>query len=283
MEWLLFIVIGTIFFSLTTLLQRAFLKEEQSNYYAYAVAFQLLIALLIFIYVFFTGFNVPSFTSLPLNWGLVIFLYALANLAMFKGLQTIEASETSILISSRAIWTMFGAAIFLGEEVTLLRAVGVLLIIFGIAVIFHKGKKWKFNVGHLLILCSAALLGLAFTNDAFILKTVDAPSFAVFAFGLPGITLLLIKPKIIKELSYFLELKRAIKLLGASSLFSVAAVATYSSYRAGGDASQIMPIMQFSIIITVFLAYIFLGERGFVLKKIIGLLLALAGVLLIVF
>ncbi len=283
MSWLLLAIIGTIFFSLTILLQRVFLKEGQSNHYAYAVVFQLLVALIVFIYALFMGFNIPSFTSLSINWSLVILLYAFANLALFRGLQIIEASEASILISSRAIWTMFGAAIFLGEKITYLRVIGTLLVVFGIAIILYRRKEWKFNKGYLLILCSAVLFGLAFTNDAFMLKTIDVLSFTVFAFGLPAIALLLIKPKITKEIGYFLETKRAIKMLGTSFLFAIAIVAIYSSYRAGGDASQIMPIMQLSIILTVLLSYIFLKERDFLLRKIIGSLLALAGALLVVF
>jgi drug/metabolite transporter (DMT)-like permease len=283
MGWLILVLVGTLFWSITTLLQRAFLKEEQSDAYTYAIVFQLLVSFSILIYVLFTDFNIPSLKPILFNLVLMTILYAVANFTLYKGLQLIEASEMTILLSSKSIWTMWAATIFLNEKITPLRIIGTLLIISGVIVISWKKKVLKFNKGYTLILISAALFGLAFTNDAFILKVMEAPSFSVLAFGFPAIALLLIRPKSFKELRFFFQKNRLIKVLEASLFYSIAAVTIYAAYRAGGNVSQISPITQLTIVINVILSYIFLKERNFLLRKIIGSLLALVGVLLIAF
>jgi drug/metabolite transporter (DMT)-like permease len=283
MGWLILVLVGTLFWSITTLLQRAFLKEEQSDAYTYAIVFQLLVSFSILIYVLFTGFNIPSLKPILFNLVLMTILYAVANFTLYKGLQLIEASEMTILLSSKSIWTMWAATIFLNEKITPLRIIGTLLIISGVIVISWKKKVLKFNKGYTLILISAALFGLAFTNDAFILEVIEAPSFSVLAFGFPAIALLLIRPKSFKELRFFFQKNRLIKVLEASLFYSIAAVTIYAAYRAGGNVSQISPITQLTIVINVILSYIFLKERNFLLRKIIGSLLALVGVLLIAF
>jgi drug/metabolite transporter (DMT)-like permease len=282
MAWLILVLLGTFFWSVTTLLQRAFLKEEQSNHYSYAIVFQLLVAILTFIYTLFSGFNLPDFKEYYINIILMIVLYALGNLAMYKGIKLVEASEKTILYSSNAIWTMLLAVLILGEKITYLRILGAFLIILSVIILSWENKSFKLKKGYLLILLAAVLFSLAFINDTILLKTIDAASLSVLGFGLPAIALFLFRPKIIKEFKFFFEKKRLLKILGAGFFYAIAVVAIKASYKIGGDASQIAPIMQLTIIITVILAYIFLKERDSLLKKIIGSALALAGVLLII-
>lgn len=282
MIWIILVLIGTIFYSVTILLQREFLKGKESNSFAYSIFFLLSISFLIAIYALITGFRVPAISPLTPNLVLMVALYALASLALYKGLKITDASQTSILSSSKSIWTMLAAIIFIGEPIRLWRIVGMILIILGIVVIsLQKGEK-RFHKGHILILVSAILFGLAFTNDAFLLKNFEAIPYSVIAFGLPGLMLLLTRPKSIKEMKFFFDKKRILKVLAVSVLYAIASVMIYLSYRLGGDASQIMPITQFSSILVVILGYVFLKERDIMFRKTIGSILALAGVFLLV-
>jgi uncharacterized membrane protein len=53
------------------------------------------------------------------------------------------------------------------------------------------------------------------------------------------------------------------------------------AYQQGGDISQIAPITKFSIILTVLLSAVFLGENNNMIRKIIATIMAIAGVFLI--
>jgi len=113
MIWIILVLIGTIFYSVTILLQREFLKGKESNSFAYSIFFLLSISFLIAIYALITGFRVPAISPLTPNLVLMVALYALASLALYKGLKITDASQTSILSSSKSIWTMLAAIIFI--------------------------------------------------------------------------------------------------------------------------------------------------------------------------
>jgi drug/metabolite transporter (DMT)-like permease len=282
MSWIFLILIGILFISISSLFQRVLLKDEQSDPFTYAIIFQLIIAILFFIYVAFTGFNLPPLKPLIPHLLLTSLLYALSNLFYFKGLKTIEVSESSILSSSKAVWTMLTATIFLGEQVDLARIAGMFLVLAGITVVSWKRRDWKLNKGHFFILTGAFFLGIAFTNDAFLLNHFEAPSYSAIAFLFPALLLLAIRPKSINKFRLFLDKKRLFRMVVASFLLGIGNLSVYYSYQRGGDASQIAPISQSSIIFVVILAFIFLKERKRFAQKVIGSLLVLIGVWLLV-
>lgn len=282
MSWIFLILIGILFVSISSLFQRVLLKDEQSDPFTYAIIFQLIIAILFFIYVTFTGFNLPLLKPLIPHLLLTSLLYALSNLFYFKGLKTIEVSESSILSSSKAVWTMLTATIFLGEQVDLARIAGMFLVLAGITVVSWKRRGWKLNKGHFFILTGAFFLGIAFTNDAFLLNHFEAPSYSAIAFLFPALLLLAIRPKSINKFRLFLDKKRLFRMVVASFLLGIGNLSVYYSYQRGGDASQIAPISQSSIIFVVILAFIFLKERKRFAQKVIGSLLVLIGVWLLV-
>lgn len=282
MTWFTLIIISTISFSFTSILQRVLLKEDQSEPVIYGFVFQFLVGLLILAYtIFFHGFALPQLVNFVPNLILMSFLYAFANLTLFKAFQTTEASEIAVIMASRSIWTVLTAVLFLHEIITGQRLVGVLLIVLGVVVISFKKGKWQLNKGHLLALLSAVFLGSAFTNDAFLLQTFDAFSYNSIAFFLPSLTLISFKPKSILKIKLFLNKKRLMKMLIASFFYGIAAVTIGLAYQAGGNASQIAPISQLSIVLTVVLAFIFLKERKNLLPKILGALLVFSGVILL--
>lgn len=282
MSWIFLVLISILFASIASLLQRVLLKEEQSDPVAYAIFFQLIIAVLFFICIAFTGFHLPPLKPFIFYLFLMTVLYGLANWFLFKGLKTTEASETSILWSSKSIWTMITAIIFLKEPFDLKRMMGMFLVIAAIIVINWKRKEWKLNKGHFFILIGAICSGVAFTNDAFLLNHFELLSYLAIAFLLPSLFLLAIKPKSIIKFKLFLDKKRLFLMMVAASFLGVAALAIFYSYQKGGDASQIIPISQSSTVLIVIFAFIFLKERSRFPQKLIGSLLAFLGVLLLI-
>jgi uncharacterized membrane protein len=281
MNWLVLVSIGAIFLSLATLFQRILLKEEQSDSVTYGFVFQILTALLMFIYSLFSGFSLPPLKPhIPFLISMAL-LYAFANLTLFRAFQKAEASEVAVIAASKSIWTVIAAAIFLQEAINSQRIIGTLLVVAGIAAISWRPKKWKLNQGHLLAFVSAIFFGFGFTNDAFLLNSFDVAPYLVLGFFLPALVIFFLKPTLITKLKLFGNKQRLTKMSATSFFYGIASLSVGLAYKLGGDASQIAPIIQSSIVLTVVLAYIFLKESDYLLNKIIGTGLVFGGVLLL--
>jgi drug/metabolite transporter (DMT)-like permease len=281
MNWFCLVVINVLLVSLSTLLQRILMKEEGSDPFIYALVFQLVVTFVVSIYAFGRGFHLPNLTPLLPFIGLMVVFYGFANVTLFKALQLGEASEVSVISSSRSLWTVLVAVTLLGEPLTTKKLLGALLVFLGIVFVFWKSKRFKFRKEHLFALLAAVLFGIAFANDTFLLRSFDAPSYTAFAFFLPSIFLMIIRPNAVRGMKAFFNLKKLGNMLLLAIFYGGAAVAIYSSYRAGGEASQIAPISQSSVIVTVLLAAIFLKERADFPRKIAAAMIVFLGVVLL--
>lgn len=257
------------------------MKEEQSDPYTYAVVFQLAVTVVVSIYAFYRGLQIPPLLPLLPFIGLMTVLYAFANIAVFRAFQLSEASEISVILSSRSLWTLLVAVPFLGEPLTSKKLLGTLLVVLGVAFVSWKGKRFRLQKGYSFALLSAGLFGVAFANDAFLLQSFDVSSYTAVAFFLPTIFLILIKPKSLRKIKLFFNVKRLSKMILLAILYGLAVLAIFASYQAGGEASQIAPISQSSVILTVLLAAILLKERGNLLNKIAGAVAVFLGVVLL--
>ncbi|MDP2930127.1 MAG: hypothetical protein Q8N56_00755, partial [bacterium] len=79
----------------------------------------------------------------------------------------------------------------------------------------------------------------------------------------------------------FLIPKAAINMFLLALVWVVSAIAFYTAIEKGALASQISPIMQSGIILTILLAVIFLTERDNLPTKIVAGLMTIIGVIMI--
>lgn len=118
MNWLTLVLIGTTSFSVTTLLQRALLKEEQSDPVAYGFVFQILVSFLLFVYTQINGIGLvlpPLTPFIPLLISMSL-LFALANLSLFKAFQLAGASEVAVITASKVYGLLSVRCFCLGKE-----------------------------------------------------------------------------------------------------------------------------------------------------------------------
>jgi len=281
MSWLTLSIISVVTLAAANLLQRILMKDEASNAVAYSLVFQLTCALLVGLFALTQGFVLPPIQKLSLNFTLTTILYAAGSLLLFRALQTTEASKTTVLKSSSTLWTIVVALIFLGESLDILKIAGIGLILGSIVLVSLKKDIFSFNRGDLYILGTALCYGIAFANDAFILRQSDALSYTAIAFFLPGLLILAIKPRTVKDMGAFLKPWVQLRMLALTTLYSTSAITVYLAYQRGGTASQLASISQSVVILTVLLAAIFLGEREHLGRKFIAAALTTLGVLLL--
>lgn len=208
-------------------------------------------------------------------------LYTASQVLVFQASKTIEASELIIFSSTRVLWTIGAAIIFLGESFNLSKIIGTILILFSVVYVSLKKKRIHPNKGHFYALAVAVCLGVGFVNDSYILKNADAVTYGALAFILPSILTTVIFPSKTSKLSKYLNIRLLGKIFLLGIFYSVGLIASYSAYKSGGNASQIVPIGQSVVIVTVILAALFLGERENLLKKFIAAVLVSIGVLLL--
>ena len=208
-------------------------------------------------------------------------LYLVANISIFAAFKDAEASDVSIILSSRIVFVLISASLFLGETITIYKIMAVFTILFGIFVVNYTSVKREANTGYLYALIGALCIGLANTNDAIILnKGFDLLTYIPFSFFLPGFFTLLWRPKALKTItSYSLSHYKSFALTGL--FYGIAISTIYMAYQSGGEASVIFPIQQLSIALTVILGFIFLRERTRLLNKAIGISLIILGAILI--
>ena len=280
MSWQILVAVSVVTYSVSVLLQRILLKDEKIDSVAFSIVFQLLTGALILGYALTRGFSSPNLLPLLPNLALMTFLYGAGNVFIFKALKAIEASEFTIIFATRTVWIILAAVLFLSEQFSLVQLLGTGLILSSVVLVSWQ-KGLKLSRGVLLSLAAAACFGLAFANDAFIIRNFDVPSYLGIAFIVPALAVWMVFPKSSSKMLPMLK-KSFLKKLGVLSvLYATSAITIFLAYQIGRNAAQIAPLNQTSTILTVLLAIIFLGEKSQLTRKLIGAVLSFIGIILV--
>jgi len=139
------------------------------------------------------------------NYALMLFFYVAGSIFLFKSLESVHASKFSVIINSGSIFTVISSCLVFKEVLTPRQILGMLLIIFGVVLVSWRRKNSNCAENStkgivLAILCSI-FYGFALTNDSYILSksSISVISYLSISFSLPGIVLLLLSLKKIKE------------------------------------------------------------------------------------
>ncbi|MCA9309054.1 DMT family transporter [Candidatus Saccharibacteria bacterium] len=288
MSWLGFVLVGVLAYAGYYTLSRVFLKDKKSDAVIYAILFNIVCTLIVGAYACTQGFELLDISAYWLNILVMGVIYALAQVFIFQASKMTEASEVIIISSTRILWAIGAAIVFLDENFTLQKSIGAALILVAVALVSYqkssKKKKASKSVvaGRVYALLAGLCLGIGFVNDSYILKTADAPSYAALVFFVPTLmTLLIYRPSVSKfKKQLNATLLRNSALLGM--FYAIGILASYTAYQKGGDASQIVPIGQSVVILTVLFSVVFLSERDHLARKALGTTMVTLGVLLLI-
>jgi len=284
MYWIVLVFLSALVGSLSKILQKILLKDKNSDPFAFSFILSMVVAFFFITYTLFTDtLSFPNLSPLIINFIIMAIFISLSNLFAFKAYKITPVSEVSIIFASSSIWSVITALIVLGEELTINKIIGVILVILGIIVINYSKTKWQINKGHVLALFGALFAGVSFINDVFILKHFKSiSSYMIIAFTFPAILTFFYRPNLINKISFILNKKNLLNLLVCGFLYSLGTFAIFEAYNQGGEASLISPISQTSIIFTVIFGYFFLKEKDKLPNKILGTLFAFIGVLFLI-
>lgn len=282
MSWQLLTAISVFSLSLSVLLQRVLLHKDKLNPYAYAVAFQGIVGVILTILALIYGFKLPNIQTLIIPALLSIVAFGLGHIIYAKTLQLVEASAFSVLFATQAIWIMLLGIGLFHESLSLLQIAGTILI-FGSVGLLTKGiRKISIDKGTALGLLTGLLFGVAITSWSYVGRHTDGLSWAAISFIGTSLVAYLIKPQPISGMRAIIVGKLLPKLVLLGILYAIGSLAMLFAYREGAF-SIVTPLRQTSIIVTVLLALIFLPkEKNRINLKLAAAVICFVGVVLIV-
>lgn len=283
MTWQILIAISVLLYSTSTLLQRVLLKHEKSEPVSFSIFFQFCVVAVSAVLVLIIRGKIPLPDFSHISWSVLVMtlLYGIASIAVFKSLKEIEASRFTVIMSGKTLFALAGAYIFFKDYLTFSQLTGALLILAGVIIVTFRKMNSKIGKGDLWAILGAAAFGLANTNDRFLVKFFDPYSYVVIGFLLPGILIALINPGKIKYIKTYLKKQMFSKILIMCTIYALSAIAFFSALQISPNSSQVFAINAFTGVLTVAMAIVILKEKDYLGRKIIGVILSLAGLLLV--
>ena len=276
-----FALVDVVGMAIANVIRRVIMKDDESDAYASVIAFQFFGFLMILVFTLIHGFVMPPITTYPFNFLVQAVLWGLSSYYLFRAFQYLEASKITILTTFSSVVTIISAIFFLHDVFNHIRLIGVILILFSVILVTYNPKKMRLNKGVFYAIASSVCMGLAIVNDVFLFKRSDLFSLLVVGWLTPALFLVLIRPQAISKMKYFLKWNNLKKMLLLTFFYVVGGTSYYFAITIGGQTSQVSPISQATIIVTIIFAAIFLKERDHLAKKIFSAILVTIGVLLL--
>ena len=285
--WIVFAFGAALFAGLTSILAKCGIKNTDSNV---ATALRTIVVLIFsWIMVFISG-SQSTLTSINTKTLVFLILSGIATgaswLCYFKALQIRDVNKVTPIDKSSPILTMIIAFILLGEEITLIKAIAMVLIGIGTYLMITKKENVKVekknNAWLIYALGSAIFASLTSILGKIGIEGIDSTL---------GTAIRTIVVLIMAWIVVFVTKKQnTIRNIDKSSwiFLFLSGLATGGSwlcyYRAlqTGPASVVVPIDKLSILVTIAFSYIVFKEK-LNKKSALGLLLIVMGTLSLLF
>lgn len=285
MDWLHLIFISLTAYSFGTIVQKLILNDDKVHPISFSIIFQTINGIaFILAALIFSDLDFQGIINL---WPYVLLgclLYAATNFFSFLSLQKIDASKYTIIFASRGLFTVIASTLFLNETLdSVSKIIGVILIILGVVVVtIDKFDRSLFQITKFEAfgLLAALAVGLANTNDSVVLKQMDIFTYTGVVFIIPALILAIISKSGRTNIKPLLNLKFLPKIVLFSILIFISAFTFFSALEIHNSA-EVSSVNLLGTVLTVLLGIILLHERRNILKKIVGSVLSILGLLLI--
>jgi len=283
MSWILLASSSVLFFTTLNLLQRV-LATESKDQKAMTIIFNS-IAALISLVVFIIGgayktFVLPTEPRAYILLFVAMLFYGLYERGRFVASKLLEASVLTTISTLSVLVAFVGAAFLYNEPMTPNKILGGLLIIGALAVVsFSKKVKEASAKGLLVGALISIVLGIGWMCDKAGATYFNTNTYNLLVWTLPLIIIIFpgIKISALKE-----EMK-----IASWKVFVLAAVNVFGYLLqlkavTMADATRVIPIVQLSTLLTVFMGVVLLKERDHMFQKFIAGVMAVGGAILLI-
>lgn len=281
--WILYAFASAVFAGVTSILAKVGIKNTDSNL---AAALRTVVVIIFaWLMVFVVG-SQSTISDISTHSLVFLVLSGLATggswLCYFRALQTGNINKVVPIDKSNTVLTMFLAFLFLGEELTAIRAFSMALIAMGTYLMLERKDAERKNIhGNRWLIY--ALLSAVFASLTAILGKVGIDGVeSNLGTAIRTIVVLIMawlivlaqgKQKHIKNID-----KQSWLFIGLSGLATGFSWLCYYRALQEGPASVVVPIDKLSILVSIFLGYFIFHER-LRKKSAVGLVLLVAGTL----
>ena len=244
-----------------------------------------LISALLLIFVFTISLNVPILVIILLPIAAII--YSAGYLFFFKGFEIGNVSIVAATMNLWAVFTMLFAFIFMGQRLSTIQSLGVLMIISGVTLASLnwsdiRNQRFKLSSGVKETVLGAFFFGVFWNISEVISEEIGWLLTTLFVkFGIIFF-LLLFSFLIKRELDLTKATTKTKCMVVLMGIIEAGAVAIVNYGLTIGDAILITPIASALSIVTITLAIIFLKDKVTKLQGF-GIITAIAGIIVTAF
>lgn len=273
--WLIFAILGGIASSIYNFLIRYALKDGDSPT-IFAWLFEVIRFVIFAVLILFE----PPPVITPAN-ALILFLVGLVELASIYTFMKMHSyshlSISSIIIRLRLLWIPILAFFILGEVLRTREYIGILVLLAGITIVAAPHKLQHDRGMRFAYIFSFVAALLAVTMK--VASNIFSPAIIMFAMSTPSVFILpfLMKggaQKILSQIKENIGVKIGASLLNAGSFY------VYIIALSLGSVSIVQSVYQGMMIFSVLAGIFFLKEREDILRKILGTLVVVSGIIL---
>jgi transporter family protein len=240
-----------------------------------------LISVLLLLFVFPISLNIPILVIILLP--IAAILYSAGYLFFFKGFEIGNVSIVAATMNLWAVFTMLFAFIFVGQRLSTIEFLGVLMIISGITLASLnwsdiRNQRFQLSSGVKEAVLGAFFFGVFWNISEVISEEIGWLLTTLFVKLGIVLFLLLFSFLIKRELGIREATTKTKYMVGLMGIIEAGAVAVVNYGLTIGDAILITPISSALSIVTIILAIIFLKDRVTKLQGL-GIIIAIAGII----
>lgn len=284
-NWFPLVLIYILMNATSKILTKFIVSDEKVDDIAFSIVFMFACGLFTLPLI---GVEPIRFPTQPIAW--IAFAascigYAFCMTLYFYCVKRVEISQVETIGTSRSIWMMLLGIIAFGEVLTLSKIIGICLIIAAIVTVYaRKDALIGLGKNHFLVLLYAMVISVCYALDKYALGYFSLVLFQVLIFTIPSFIIGMFFPASVKKIIPMFKTKRnAILMLICFFVQAVSVLSLYRAYQIGGQLSIVGPIAQTTTVVTITAGIVILREYWNIKKKILGIILALLGVIFLRF
>lgn len=276
--WLLFAALSGLLYTGSNLITRHVLKKDNTDPWAFSFYFSAVGALVSLPFMLVNPQIATSYQSwfLMLLVGVLIVAQNLLNFASFK---YISPSVSGSITKFRLVWVMILGILILHESSTLFKIVGTALTVFSGIVIMKKLAKPKDMKGIIYAFGATIFYAIVIILYKFLFSSFNSQSLTFFIFFIPMVINLVVMPNSFKRIYLLAKNNSKMVFLGCA-LGGLANLAMNQGLSLG-EASRVLVLIESFLVVTLVGEHIFLKEREHLYTKIIAVIAATIGAILI--
>lgn len=282
MNWLLLTAVSVIFRSIYGVMTKVLSNRVKTSIYTQGALLPLggaLIALIISPLLGGISFNFSGVSLMAVT--LVVLGHGLGNVTYFASIKNLTNGTAQIAFSSILLFNTVLSLIFLDLQLSLVNVFGLVLLMLAIvSVVTGKIELHRKGVG--LMVLSAFLFSVFQLSSAEISKQVGPATYLIIAYLGAAVVVFALKWRVVVN-----DLVKAERwsTLGIPVLTAIPSLGNflfaYYAYRSAPEPAKVAMLLTSQVVLTVFLSYFFLKEKGHILRKISAAIMVVIAAVLI--